>query len=267
VRTVYVGDAPRLAVEVVDGPGPLLLFLHGVGGNRSNWRAQLAAFGERYRCAAMDARGYGDSGDHPEARLEFGVLADDAARVIEALGGGAAVVVGLSMGGRIALDLYARYPAQVRALVLADTSAGAPPDPAKLEAFMATRRRPLLEEGKTPADIAPSIVAAIAGPDIPAEAHDELIVSHGRLRAGTYLQTLDAVTRFADFPAWETIAVPTLVIVGEHDRIAPPAYAAEIAAAIPGARLVVIPRAGHVSNIEAPDAFNAALGAFLDELA
>lgn len=266
MSTVYVGDAPRLAVEVV-GQGPLLLFLHGVGGNRSNWRAQLAAFGGEYTCAAIDARGYGDSGDHPEARLEFGVLADDAARVIDAWGGGPAVVIGLSMGGRIALDLYARYPTAVRALVLADTSAGAPPDPAKLEAFMATRRKPLVDEGKTPADIAPSIVAAIAGPDIPAEAHDELIVSHARLRAGTYLQTLDAVTRFADFPAWEAIAVPTLVIVGEHDRIAPPAYAAEVAGRIPGAKLVVIAGAGHVSNVEAPDAFNAALAEFLDSLA
>jgi len=82
------------------------------------------------------------------------------------------------------------------------------------------------------------------------------------LRAHSYLDTLAAVTRFADFPAFATINVPTLVIVGEHDRIAPVEHARVMAAAIPGAQLEIIPGAGHVSNIEAPAAFNAALDRF-----
>ena len=166
------------------------------------------------------------------------------------------------MGGRIALDCWRRYPELVASLALADTSAGAPPSPEKREAFLALRRKPLLE-GKTPADIAPGIVDSIAGPQISGAARAQLIDSHARLRPNSYLDTLAAVTRFTDFPPLGSINVPVLVIVGEHDRVATPAHAASMAAAIPGARLHIIAGAGHVSNIEAPAAFNAALDEFL----
>ncbi len=268
IEAVFIPGAPALAADVA-GPehAALILFLHGVGGNRANWRAQLEAFAPRWRCVALDARGYGDSEDGPEKTLAFETLTDDAARAIAHFGGGPAVVVGLSMGGRIALDLVRRYPTQVRALVLADTSAGAAMPDDKREAFMALRRKPLLEAGRTTADIAPAIVASIAGPNITPEAHAELVESHTRLRPRSYLATLEAVTRFGNFPPWASIDVPTLVIVGEHDPIATPAYAASIAAQISGAHLATIADAGHVSNIEQPAAFNRELGAFLDSLA
>lgn len=250
---------PDIAVDVA-GAGPLLVFLHGIGGNRHNWAEQLAHFAATHTAIAWDARGYGDSDDAPDRR--FTDFADDLARVIRHFGA-PAHLVGLSMGGRIALDCWKRYPQLVVSLTLADTSAGAPPAADKVEAFLALRRKPLLEEGKTPADIAPAIVASIAGPQISDSARTRLIASHAALRPHSYLETLAAVTGFSDFPRFETITVPTLVIVGEHDRVATPAYAATMAAAIPGARLRVIPGAGHVSNIEAPAAFNTALGDFL----
>jgi 3-oxoadipate enol-lactonase len=195
----------------------------------------------------------------------FEEFADDAAAVIAALGG-PAHVVGLSMGGRIALDLWKRHRACVRSLVLADTSAGAPHDPAKVTAALALRLRPL-EEGRSPAEIAEGIVAEIAGPQISAEARDALLDSHRRLCADGYAAALRAVTSFADFPPFETIDLPVLVVVGEADRVAPPAHARAMAAAIPGARLVELAGAGHISNIEAPDAFNAALDDFLGAVA
>ena len=253
-----IAGPPDIAVDVA-GTGPLLIFLHGVGGNRHNWSDQVAHFSARFTAVAWDARGYGDSDDAPDR--EFTEFADDLARVIRHFGG-PAHLVGLSMGGRIALDCWRRYPSLVASLTLADTSAGAPPDADRIAAFLALRRKPLLEEGKTPADIAPGIVASIAGPAISPEAHARLIGSHATLRAHSYLDTLAAVTRFADFPAFATINVPTLVIVGEHDRIAPVEHARVMAAAIPGAQLEIIPGAGHVSNIEAPAAFNAALDRF-----
>ncbi len=266
IETVYIPGEVRLAADVA-GPAtaPLLMFLHGVGGNRTNWRAQLEAFSDRWRCIALDVRGYGESEDDPADALPFETLTDDAARAVAHFGG-PAVVVGLSMGGRIALDLFRRYPAHVRALVLADTSAGAAMQGDTREAFMSVRRKPLIEDGKTPADIAPGIVASIAGPNISAPARAQLIESHAQLRARSYLAALESVTRFGDFPPWASIRVPTRVLVGEHDRIATPAYAASIAAQIPGAKLVTIADAGHVSNIEQPAAFNAALAAFLDTL-
>ena len=256
---IVPGDPP-IAVDAA-GDGPLLVFLHGIGGNRSNWAEQVAFFSARFTAVAWDARGYGGSGGMVG---DFHDFADDLARLIRHFGG-PAHLVGLSMGGRIALDAWARTPELVASLTLADTSAGsaATASPERVAAFLAVRRKPLVEDGRTPADIAPDIVAAIAGPNITAAQHARLIASHAALRTDAYLATLDVVTRFTAFPDFAAVGVPVEVIVGSEDRVATPAYAAAMAAQFPDARLTVIPGAGHVSNIEAPDAFNAALDAFL----
>lgn len=256
-----VGD---IAVDV-RGAGETLLFLHGIGGNARNWEAQLDHFASRYKAAAWDARGYGESGGAVERFEQF---AEDASRVIAALGS-PAHVVGLSMGGRIALDLAARYPDQVRSLTLANTSAGSAETaaPEKVAAFLALRLKPLVEEGLTPADIAESIVAGIEGPNISPEAREALLDSHRRLHKQGYIAAMRAVTGFTGFPDFATLAVPTLVLTASEDRVAPPAHARLMAERIPGARFVEIAGSGHISNIEAPEAFNAALGDFLGSLA
>jgi 3-oxoadipate enol-lactonase len=256
-----IGD---IAVEV-RGAGETLLFLHGIGGNSRNWGAQLVHFAPRYTAAAWDARGYGESGGAVDRFEQF---ADDAAAVIAALGA-PAHVVGLSMGGRIALDLVHRYPDHVRSLTLANTSAGSAETaaPEKVAAFLALRLKPLVEDGLTPADIATSIVAGIAGPNISEEGRAALIDSHRRLHKDGYIAAMRAVTGFTAFPDFAQIAVPTLVLTASEDRVAPPAHARLLADTIPGARLVAIAGAGHISNIEAPDAFNTALAEFLDALA
>ncbi len=258
---MQVGD---IHVDVA-GRGPTLLFLHGIGGNHRNWAPQLAHFSGRYRAAAWDARGYGESAGTVS---RFEAFADDAADVIGALGA-PAHVVGLSMGGRIALDLVKRHPDTVRSLTLADTSAGSreAAAPERVAAFLALRLKPLLEEGKTPADIAETIVAEIAGPNIGRQAREALLDSHRRLRTEGYVAAMRAVTAFTDFLPFESLAVPTLVLTGSEDRVAPPAHARLMADRIPGARFVEIEGAGHISNLEAPDAFNAALDAFLGDLA
>jgi 3-oxoadipate enol-lactonase len=254
----------EIAVRVC-GAGPTLLFLHGMGGNARNWTPQLGHFSGRYTAAAWDARGYGESGG---AVARFEQFADDAAAVIAGLGG-SAHVVGLSMGGRIALDLVHRYPDRVRSLTLANTSAGSPETaaPEKVAAFLALRLKPLVEDGLTPADIAETIVSGIAGPNISPAAREALLDSHRRLHKEGYIAAMRAVTAFTAFPDFAGIAAPTLVITASEDRVAPPAHARLMAETIPGARLVEITGAGHISNLEAPDAFNAALGAFLDGLA
>jgi len=260
---MMVPGRPAIALDVA-GQGEAVVFLHGIGGNRGNWRDQLAAVGQARRVAAWDARGYGGSGDY-EGPFTFADACADLLRVLDALGAAQACLVGLSMGGRIALDFYRRHPARVGALVLADTSAGSADsrDPAKIEAFLALRRRPLVEEGKTPADIAPDLARSLAGPHASPGTFERIQGSLAALRAESYLKTLEGVTKHHDFPPFGSIAVPTLVINGEHDRIAPPAMGQAMAAAIPNAAAVVIPGAGHLSNIEQPAAFDAALLSFL----
>lgn len=263
IRTELIGPAPRLAVDMA-GEGEPIVFLHGVGGNRSNWRRQVERFGAAgVRAVALDARGYGNSDDY-DGPLAFTDFADDVVRVLDHLGTDKATICGLSMGGRIALDLWRRHPERVARLVLADTSAGSreTQDPAKVEAFLSARRKPLLD-GMTPAELAPALVETLIGPDATPDQRAHLVASLAALHTESYLKTLDAVTRFTDFPPFESIAVPTLVVVGSEDRIAPPRIARAMADAIPGATLHVIEGAGHVSNVEAADAFDRALARFL----
>lgn len=260
VETAHIGPAPRIAVDRL-GDGPAVLCLHGIGGGRINWTDQLAALAAGgWTGLAWDARGYGLSDDVEGAR-DFAHFAADLLRVLDHYGIGKVCLLGLSMGGRIALDFQGRHPDRVGALVLADTSGGTAQsrDPAKIAAFLAARRKPLLEDGLTPADIAPGIARSFAGPGCPPDAFARIVETLAALRTDSYLKTLEAVTRYHDFPPFSRITVPTLVLNGEHDPIAPPAMGREMADAIPGATHMVIPDAGHASNIENPAAFNAAL--------
>lgn len=263
-RVVHVGPAPRVALEVA-GQGPLVVLLHGIGGNRKAWFEQIAALAPEFTVAAWDARGYGESDDY-EGPLEFGDFARDLARVLDAFGVQRAHLVGCSMGGRIALDFYARWAERVATLVLADTSAGSErvASAAEVEKFLAIRKQPLLE-GRTPRDIAPEIAKTLVGPGTSAEAFERVIESLAELHRDSYLKTLDTVTRYTAFPPFEGIRVPTLVVVGEHDRIATPEYARGMAERIPGARCEVIAGGSHVSNMDRPAEFNALLLRFLGE--
>jgi len=263
---VRIGPKPAVAVEF-EGQGELVLFLHGMGGNRTSWYPQLPEIGGRYLAAAWDARGYGGSDDY-EGPLEFADFSEDVLKVLDHFGAAKAHIAGLSMGGRIALDFYKRHPDRVRSLILADTSAGHPSatDPVEIDKALALRKQPLLE-GKTPADIAPNLVAHMAGPNVSREAMDLLMSNLCALRPAPYIKTLDAVTRYSSFPQPEEVMVPTLVINGDCDPIAKPQVAEAMARRIADHRFVLLKDTGHVSNIENPAAFNAAVLSFLDGLA
>lgn len=264
--TTHIGPAPRIAVEHA-GAGPLVVLLHGIGGGRQNWRAQLDALAPHCAVAAWDARGFGASDDYG-GPLDFADFSADLLRVLDHFRAAKALLVGLSMGGRIALDFYGRHPERVAALVLADTSVArrGPRKEEEIAAWLEARRRPLVEEGKEPHDIAESIARTLVDPEAAPAAYKHMVASIGALRKDSYLKTLETVTRYEGFPPFEGVKVPTLVLTGEGDRIAPPELARLTAAAIPGARLAILPGVGHMSNLEDPDGFNAAVLPFLIEV-
>ncbi|HEY0746011.1 MAG TPA: alpha/beta fold hydrolase [Steroidobacteraceae bacterium] len=261
-RLLKIAASPAIAVEVA-GQGQLVVFLHGIGGNRKNWLYQLDAVAAEFTAAAWDARGYGDSEDY-EGGLRFGDFSNDLVRVVDHFGVQRVHLVGISMGGRIALDFYSQWPDRVASLTLADTSAGnsRTNSAEAIDAFLAIRKRPLLE-GKTPRDIAPAILATLVGPGTDELAREQMRESLAQLRPGSYLKTLDTVTRYSAFPPFESIAVPTLVLVGEHDRIAPPEHARDMASRIPQSQFAVIAGASHISNMDRPGDFNRLLLEFL----
>jgi 3-oxoadipate enol-lactonase len=261
-----VPGQPRLAVSLRAGEGGAgtVVFLHGIGGNRHNWHEQLAALPPQWQGAAPDLRGYGDS-DAYDGRFTFADASADVLRLVDHLRAERVYLVGLSLGGRIALDFAGRYPHRLAGLVLADTSAGMPAsrDPAVIAEVLAARRRPLVEQGLSPADIAPGLARGLAGPHCSPEALARIEASLAALHRDAYLNTLETATTSHDFPAFSQLRLPVLVLSGEHDRIAPPAAARQVASEIEGAEFAVIPQAGHLSNIERPEAFSAKLHDFL----
>jgi pimeloyl-ACP methyl ester carboxylesterase len=246
----------------MQGTGPTAVFLHGVGGNRTNWSDQLTSLSDRYRCVAWDARGYGAS-DDPDRPVVFEDFTRDLEGLLDHLGASTAHLVGLSMGGFIAQCFFHEYPDRVATLTLAATSAGLGLlTNAQKEEFLAQRLRPL-EGGKEIRDIAPGLVTVLAGSRATAEVRHRLLESLEALRVEPYKNALRAIVAATDFHLQLTeINVPTLIIVGSEDRVLPPAHSRYLAGRIPNSQLVLIEGAGHLCNLEAPIEFNTSLRAF-----
>jgi 3-oxoadipate enol-lactonase len=251
METVFVGPAPRIALSV-HGNGPLVLFLHGIGGNRNHWREQLPIFASRFKAAAWDARGYGESDDYAGA-LKFEDFTADVLRVLDHFKQQKAHLVGLSMGGRIARNFALRYPERVARLVLANTTPG-------FDAMTPEQVRKFVDERKnrTP-DSMKALISRHARPG----AYEDLLASFKALRPASYLKTLEASVAQDRAAPIEKIRVPTLVVTSDEDKVYPPETARLMAKRIPGALLAVISGAGHLSNLEQPGQFNQVVLRFL----
>ena len=260
--TELIGPAPRITVDH-DGNGPLVVLLHGIGGRRQNFTEQFAVFADEFHVAAWDARGYGGSDDY-DGPLDFADFAADLVRLIDHFGFETAHLVGQSMGGRICLETYAHFPDRIATLTLAGVHASFGEfTEAKRREFVERRRKPLVEDGKTPAEMAPALARSLVGPDVAEEVYERIVASVSALHVDSYIKTIEATTRYDRSGVLAEIAVPTLVIGGEHDSLTPPAMKRELAERIPGARLEILPGCGHMANMERPDAFNAIVLDFL----
>jgi 3-oxoadipate enol-lactonase len=266
MRQTRQTGAPVAIAYDIEGSGPLVVFLHGIGGNRSNWEEQVAFFATRFCAVAWDARGYGASDDPPQT-LKFSDYADDLVRVLDHLGAERAHLVGLSMGGMILQDFYGRYADRVATLVLVDTSVGFGSVSEEVRRDFLAHRLDPLERGLQPADIAPGVVEVLVAKSATATARQRMRASIQALRVEPYKQALRAIITTDFRVVLPHIDVPTLVIVGDEDIVTPPADSEVLTRNIPGAKLVTIPGAGHLTNIEQPEAFNAALEAFLNPYA
>jgi 3-oxoadipate enol-lactonase len=259
-----IGPAPRIAVEH-GGSGPLVLLIHGIGGNRTNWRPQMAPFAARFHVAAWDTRGYHDSDDYA-GPMDFTDMAGDVVRVLDHFGVARGHLVGASMGGRIALDCALSHPDRIASLTLCNTFAGfeSALSPEAQDDYLRVRLKPLVEDGKPPVDLAPRVIAALVGPNCPPWVGDEITACMAALRKESYVKAVEASAAFDRSADLGQITAPTLVLTGEHDRQPPPETARALADAIPGAEYVVLADSGHLTNMEQPDAFNAAVLDFLD---
>lgn len=263
--TSRIPPQPMISIDEL-GTGDVLILLHGIGGNKRNWHPNLDALGAHFRAVAWDARGYGESDDY-EGDLKFSDYTHDVARVLDHLGAKKAHVLGLSMGGRIAMDFAETYPHRLLSLTLCDTHTGyANFSEERKQSFLRLRLEPL-EAGKEPKDIAEPVARSLVSPKASREAFLQLVDSMCRLHKQSYMKSIKATVLSDTHRRLGDIRVPTHVIVGADDKLTTPEMAKSIAGQIRGARLTVIPDAGHLVNIEQPAAFNAAVLAFLREVA
>jgi len=237
-----------------------LLFLHGFPLSPDMWAPQREAFEALgYRTIIPDLR----LTDTP-ATME--AMADAAAAALDAAGAAKAVVVGLSMGGYVAFALLSRHPERVAALALVDTKAEADTEEGK------AGRRKLAEN--VLAEGARVAVDAMLGklvspktmerrPDAAREAERIMLTAKPAAIAAAALGMAERPDRT---PMLADIRVPTLVVVGEDDVITPPELARRMASAIPLAELRIVPEAGHLPNLERPEAFNETLSAWLSNI-
>jgi pimeloyl-ACP methyl ester carboxylesterase len=248
----------EIAYERV-GSGPALVLLHGyVGDGPATWRAQLDGLSDDFTVVAWDAPGAGRSSDPPEG---FGLdgYAECLAGFLGALDLGAACVVGLSFGSIVALAHQRRHAAT--ALVLASAYAGwagsLPPEVAEQRL-----RQALALAEATPEAFVDTLLPTMFHKPIPRETMDAFRAS---LEA-FHPRGFEAMARASAEDARDVLSgidVPTLLVYGEQDVRAPLPVAEALRGAIRTAELVVLPGAGHVCNVEAPDEFNAAVRTFL----
>ncbi len=250
-----------------DGPrdGSPIVLLHAFPFNHAMWEAQIAALRERFRVIAPDFRGHGGSpaGDGQHT-LEFYV--DDVLGLLDALKIEKAILGGCSMGGYVALRLAERAPERVRALILADTRSSADTNEGKIKRAAGIRAI----QAKGVAEFADTFLQGALAPEthrdhpeIVARARGDIAGNSTRGLCGSLLALVSRTDTTESLPKFK---VPTLVLVGENDTITPPSDAEALVKNIPSAKLGIIPHAGHMSPLENPAAFNAAMMAFLNQL-
>jgi 3-oxoadipate enol-lactonase len=234
-----------------------IVFLHGVGSDKSVWHPQLGHFGQTRRAVAFDYPGYGDSDRAPD-----GTARDDYASAIlsamHELGIDRAHVCGLSLGGVIAIAMHHVGPVRCASLILADSFAVHPQGQAIYERSLAGSH-----------DIAAMAEARVdfllASPADP-EVRREAVETMSKIDAAAYRVGAEAVWLADQRERAAAINVPTLVICGTEDQATPVALSAALVELISNARMVVIDGAGHLSNLEKPAPFNRAVEDFLSDL-
>jgi pimeloyl-ACP methyl ester carboxylesterase len=242
------------------GSGEPLLLIMGLSYPSYMWHRSRAVLAQRLRTIALDNRGVGQS-DAPPGVYSIAMMASDAAAVLDAAGVESAHVFGVSMGGMIAQEFALQYPERVRSLILGCTTAGGPhavrAEPAVLQALM--------RQDMTPEESNEAIIPFIYDAATPRERiyEDMAIRMKWYPTPQGYAGQLQGIFGWEAYSRISQITAPTLVIHGETDRLIPPANARLITERIPGAKLALIPRAGHIFDSDQPGAAAHAIVEFL----
>ncbi len=268
---------PKLAVGGIHlyyesaGQGPPVLFIHGLGSSTRDWELQVASFSDRYQVVTFDVRGHGQS-DKPPGPYSIPLFAADTAELIRALGlatartrGGAPVhVVGISLGGMIALQLAVSYPDLIRSLVIVNSG----PEFVlrtfgerlqALQRLLVIRLFGMRKMGEV-------LSKRLFPKPEQVELRQMLVERWAENDVRAYSAAARGLLGWSVVDHLSTIACPTLVIAAEYDYT-PAARKEAYVARMPQAELVVIEDSRHATPVEHPERFNQVLGAFLSHQA
>ena len=244
-------------VEAGSGDATPIIFLHGVGSDKSVWQPQVEHFGKSRRAIAFDYPGYGES-----ELVDGATRTDFAAAVLaamDALGIERAHVCGLSLGGVIAIAMHGTAPSRCASLIIADSFAVHPDG-------QAIHGRSVAASGAmTMRELAEARTGVLLGSAATSELRAEVIDTMADIDPVAYRLGAAAVWLADQRDIAAAIDVPTLILVGEEDGITPPALSEELGRLIPRSQLQTIAAAGHLSNAEQPEAFNGAIESFLSQ--
>jgi 3-oxoadipate enol-lactonase len=258
---VQAPDGIASAVRYAGNRGPALVFVHGVGSTAAIWDRQLNAFSDDHRALAIELRGNGvpKPEPDPQAITRSGYAADVIA-ALDALGVERATIVGCSLGGVVAFELWARVPERIEAMVILGSFAAYPNARAYADGVCnAVRTAGTM-------DVFARDRASRLGA-MPENRLRETLDQMASKSVASYLAATEATWTGNYREILPTIDVPALVCAGENDVIAPPLLSREIADGIVDCELAMIPHAGHIANADNPDAFNALLRRFLAKAA
>ena len=241
------------------GKGEPLLLIHGLGSSTEDWEPQVADFASHFRVITYDVRGHGRT-DKPRARYSIRQFSDDAAALLQHLEAGPAHILGISMGGMIALQLAVDHPKMVKSLTIVNSG----PELvlrtwrqriAIYSRFAIVRLMGMRKMGEMLA------TRLLPGPTH-AAARDTFVERWARNDPGAYLRALRALIGWSVTSSLGSIAAPTLVLTADQDYT-PVIFKEEYTAKVPGARLVVVPDSRHMLPVERPAEFNRAALDFL----
>jgi pimeloyl-ACP methyl ester carboxylesterase len=258
-RTVTQSDGAVAGARLAGERGPALIFVHGVGSTGAIWDYQLDAFGGDYRCASMELRGNGALENPPPELITREGFASDVLAVADANGFETFHLIGCSLGGVVAFELWQRAPQRFRSMVIVGSFAKYPDGQTYADNIKAAVR--------AAGDMRTFAEARAAQLGLPPQRLRETIDQMGSKSVPSYLASTQA-TWTGDYRSMlGSIEVPVLVTRGERDGIAPQPLSDEIADGIPGSRRDVVSDAGHVANADNPERFNAMLGEFMSATA
>ena len=276
LKRVNIEGPPQLSFLTSDNPSSscwtLVLLLHGIGGNATNWQSQLEMLADTHHIAALDLRGYGQSQlGHQQTHIDD--HCNDILNVMHHFGARKLVLVGLSMGSWIATSFAMRHPQLLSGLVLAGGCTGmSEADVHERAQFLESRSVPL-SQGKRPAEFADAVVDLISGPNASAEHKSLLHDSMSAISTETYLDALNCFCNPVEKFDFSRIQCPVVLLTGEFDTLATPAQIRRVSFSlydaidstdrIPDIRFEIIEDAGHLCNVEQSDTFNKHLRDFL----